>query len=332
MLFVAGSPNGVSPTIVGRWDGAQWTAVGSAQTGQAFSFAAIQQSSSIGAGLFVGGNFSNGCARKWDGQQWTTPGIAPNGIVETVIIFDDGNGPALYAGGRFAQAGGQQVNFIAKWDGANWSSLAGGMGPFDIFSTRVYALAVFDDGSGPAVYAGGTFTTAGGVPANNIAKWNGKSWSTLGGGTNNAVEALAVFDDGTGPALFVGGAFTSADAVPAKRIAKWDGSAWSTLGTGFGNNVVFALMVFNDGTGPALYAGGTFTTVAGQTANRIAVWKRTAPPQDINCDGHVNVNDLLAVINHWGRCPPQPYACAADINGDGTVNVNDLLAVINNWG
>jgi hypothetical protein len=35
----------------------------------------------------------------------------------------------------------------------------------------VYALTVFDDGTGPALYAGGEFTTAGGTPASYIAAW-----------------------------------------------------------------------------------------------------------------------------------------------------------------
>jgi hypothetical protein len=37
----------------------------------------------------------------------------------------------------------------------------------------VGALTVFDDGSGPALYAGGTFVTAGGVTVSRIAKWDG---------------------------------------------------------------------------------------------------------------------------------------------------------------
>src|SRR3989304_1334503 len=36
----------------------------------------------------------------------------------------------------------------------------------------VYSMAVFHDGTEPALYAGGAFTTAGGVSAANIAKWN----------------------------------------------------------------------------------------------------------------------------------------------------------------
>ena len=96
----------------------------------------------------------------------------------------------------------------------------------------VRALTVFDDGGGPALYAGGDFTTAGGVAANRIAKWDGSSWTALGSGMNNDVHALAVFDDGGGPALYAGGAFTTAGGVAANRIAKWDGSSWSALGSG----------------------------------------------------------------------------------------------------
>src|SRR5262245_23643042 len=43
---------------------------------------------------------------------------------------------------------------------------APGVGP-------VLAVTVFDDGSGPALYVGGYFTTAGGLSANSIAKWDG---------------------------------------------------------------------------------------------------------------------------------------------------------------
>jgi len=59
-------------------------------------------------------------------------------------------------------------------------------------------------------------------------------------------------------------------------------------------------------------------------------------PGDVNDNGLVNVDDLLAVINAWGTCPVRPTFCAADIAGppigNGAVNVDDLLAVINNWG
>lgn len=58
---------------------------------------------------------------------------------------------------------------------------------------------------------------------------------------------------------------------------------------------------------------------------------------DVTQDGHVNVQDLLAVIHAWGPCA-DPGNCPADIAppgippGDDTVNVADLLTVITNWG
>jgi hypothetical protein len=136
---------------------------------------------------------------------------------------------------------------------------------------RVNALTVFDAGNGPALYAGGTFTTAGGVAANRIAKWNGSSWSALGSGITGNVYALTVFDAGSGPALYAGGHFGAAGGLAANYIAKWDGSSWSALGSGM-NGPVYALTVFDGGSGPALYAGGAFTTAGGMAANSIAKW------------------------------------------------------------
>ena len=54
-------------------------------------------------------------------------------------------------------------------------------------------------------------------------------------------------------------------------------------------------------------------------------------PGDVNLDGVVDVNDLLAVITQWGPCPPQPSGCIADLDDNSTVDVNDLLEVIVNW-
>jgi hypothetical protein len=71
--------------------------------------------------------------------------------------------------------------------GSGWN------GPNDL----VPALTVFDDGTGPALYAGGEFVTAGGELALRAARWNGAQWAGVGAGTNNAVFALTSFDDGT---------------------------------------------------------------------------------------------------------------------------------------
>ena len=229
-----------------------------------------------GPALYAGGGFTTAAGvaanyiAKWNGSSWSQLGSGMNSFVYALTVFDDGSGPALYAGGFFTTAGGVAANDIAKWNGSSWSQLGTGMNSY------VTALTVFDDGSGLALYAGGAFTSAGHVAANEIAKWNGSSWSALGSGMNNLVDALTVFDDGSGPALYAGGEFTTAGGVGTNRVAKWVGSIWSPLGSGVtkfgGSCFVSALMVFDDGGGPALCAGGNFTTAGGVAANDIAKW------------------------------------------------------------
>jgi hypothetical protein len=146
---------------------------------------------------------------------------------------------------------------------ADWVSLGSGMGTNN---TAVLALTV----SGTNLYAGGGFTTAGGVPANAIAKWDGRAWSALGPGMNSNVSALAA----SGTNLYAGGWFVTAGGVSATNIAKWDGSAWSALGSGMGasNTYVRALAV----SGTDLYAGGLFSTAGGVAATNIAKWDGSA--------------------------------------------------------
>jgi hypothetical protein len=211
------------------------------------------------------------CEPEWD----TTIGVpGMNYVVWSLTVFDDGTGPALYAGGSFMHAGGAPASFIAKWDGSGWHEVGGGMSGTAV---NVYALTVFDDGAGPALYAAGIFEQAGGVIVNSIARWDGTQWSDLAGGINDHgypdLLALAVFDDGTGPALYAGGRFITIGGVMSRNIARWDGAQWSALGTGTaGGDGVHALAVFDDGTGPALYAAGSFAQVNGIPANNIAKW------------------------------------------------------------
>jgi len=77
---------------------------------------------------------------------------------------------------------------------------------------------------------------------------------------------------------------------------------------------------------------------AGQIAAHLFFWDgdaktlRLSParPGDVDGDGNVGVNDLLAVISAWGDWPVGGV-CGPDLNMDGSVNVNDLLAVISDW-
>ncbi len=181
-----------------------------------------------------------GCQGTWQPLFAGSAGV--DGAVTALAVYNDGTGPALYAGGEFLNAGGVPASHIAKWNGTSWSPLGGGLS-----GGGVNVLAVLDDGSGPALYAGGSFSSAGGASANFVARWNGSTWSSLGVGTGSPVRALAVFDDGSGPAFFAGGAY----------LQKWDGAAWTYIYTGtvYVSDIV-ALVAHDDGNGRALFVGG----------------------------------------------------------------------------
>ncbi|MEZ5302992.1 MAG: hypothetical protein R3F11_20480 [Verrucomicrobiales bacterium] len=85
--------------------------------------------------------------------------------MNSFATYDDGSGEALYVGGYFESAGGSAVSNLAKWDGAAWSDVGGGVN--GVFS--IGAMQAFDDGrSGPQLYVGGTFSLAGG---NSVRGW-----------------------------------------------------------------------------------------------------------------------------------------------------------------
>ena len=277
-LYAAGgfdSVDGVTANGIARWDGASWTALGSGLDGSVEALAVWDDGS--GPALFVGGSFETAggvaasCIAKWDGASWSPLGSGmaslSGPVVNALAVFDDGGGPALFAGGAFNRAGGITTPRIAKWDGA-WHAVPSVTGAIE-------ALAVFDDGGGAALYAAGKLVAAGGTPVDRIARYDGASWTPLGSGLNDDVEALVVFDDGSGPALIAGGEFTSAGGVAASHLARWDGASWSPLGGGVSGSVtdlsVRALAVFDDGRGPLLHVGGSFRiSPAGDSA--IARW------------------------------------------------------------
>jgi hypothetical protein len=135
-------------------------------------------------------------------------------------------------------------------------------------NSTVYALAVLPNGD---LVAGGGFSTAGGVAASYVARWNGTSWSPLGSGMNSAVQALAVLPNGD---LVAGGSFSTAGGVAANRVARWNGTSWSPLGSGM-NSTVWALAVLPNGD---LVAGGFFTTAGGVLSGYWAHWTDTGIP------------------------------------------------------
>ena len=120
-----------------------------------------------------------------------------------------------------------------------WISSFAAPGPDE----RVHALIMHDDGSGPAMYAGGVFRAIDGQLYNGIARYRDGQWSGLAGGVQppvwgGPVRALAVFNG----ELIAGGSFSNIGGVPVSNIARWDGREWHAMGDGLRAD---ALMVHN---------------------------------------------------------------------------------------
>jgi predicted outer membrane repeat protein len=226
-------------------------------------------------------------------------GTNHRGDVLSLTSFDeDGAGPGdavLAAGGDFLSAGDRAgTQRIARWDGQEWSAVGGG---FDYQTAdHVEAMRIYDDGSGPALYAAGKFQEVAGISAKSIARWNGQTWSALAGGLAGEVEALAPFDaDGGGPgkSLLVGaGSFTS----PKSYRAGWDGQKWIGLGDDVLEHFTAAATFDADADGPGLpllygasgsptstvrtWDGNDWTKVAGPEAGTVSTLCATASGPD----------------------------------------------------
>jgi hypothetical protein len=200
---------------------------------------------------------------------WSTPLTWVRDLTEArMTTVDFGSGP------RIIVAGTHYGTWMGRWEGY-WAHVNPPEG-------EVNAFATFDDGAGPALYAAGQFTSAVGVPARNIARFDGSplGWSPVGSaaapdGVAGTVFGMHVADLGDGPALYVAGNFSEAGGVPANRVAKWDGIAWSALGDGV-NNYSRAMMSFDDGSGMALYIGGAFSFGGNPPSEYIMRWNGTA--------------------------------------------------------
>lgn len=243
------------------------------------------------------------CSYGWK-QAQACAGI--KGTVSSMIVYDDGSGPALFVAGAFDVAGDASALNIAKWDGHRWTALSAGL------NGSAACLAVYDG----RLIVGGDFTMADGIPASCIAQWNGHTWSPLGEGITGPswpiVRALTVHDGH----LIAGGCFQSAGGQIAANIASWDGCSWSPVGAGldaellalatYRNTLIAAGNIWLPGTSSTavvswdgaswqavgggtnglvsclavhddrLIAGGDFSSIAGISANGIAEWDGNA--------------------------------------------------------
>jgi hypothetical protein len=187
---------------------------------------------------------------RFTSSQWQPLGAGFGRDVNALQVF---NGQ-LFAGGEFFVGDGfSTANYAAVWNGTTWQPTPG-------LGNTVNALAEYNG----TLYAGGSFTGA-------LATWNGTAWVPFAAATrpNGAVNALQVFNN----QLVVSGSFqtVASPALPnSAYLMAWNGSAWSSFGLTTANTTggPTSLGIHNN----QLHAGGSFTTIGGTLANRIARW------------------------------------------------------------
>ncbi|MGD9693183.1 MAG: dockerin type I domain-containing protein [Phycisphaerales bacterium] len=217
----------------------------------------------VAAGVTLPGANAHQGVRRWDGGAWATLPVGDNAYTaRSALLAQSAGARGLYVGGNFTTAGGASALSVALHDGASWSSPGGGLTFAEPGAREVRAIAVYDDGTGPSLYVGGTFRDAspsGASARHGVARWDGTQWRALGEGTLGVVRALEVFDDGSGARLYAGGTFQRMGNARSWGIASWDGTVWHDTSLGvFGD--VYAMGVWEGAGGALLYVGGSFQT------------------------------------------------------------------------
>lgn len=217
--------------------------------------------------------FGSGPLLSWDGNTVDTF-ARMNGSIIGLALY---NGSLVTYGG-FDTIEGVPAQWIAKWDGNNWSA-------FDTLQWTGVGMVDAIEYKGELYIAGGMFRTG----IRKLAKWNGVEWSQVGNGIQggfSSVGSFAIYDND----LYIGGAFKANQGNPGNAIARWDGTQWKNVGLGMTslNALIHDLEVYNG----CLYACGQFNTVGNLPIKGIAKWdgtewcglgQETSPSYVINC-------------------------------------------------
>ena len=144
-------------------------------------------------------------------------------------------------------------------------------------SGTVHALVRDNAGN---IYVGGEISAAGGVPVNNLAKWDGTTWRDVGGGITNTagtarVYALAVDANDN---LVVGGDFTHAGGTTAGSLAAWNGAEWQGVGGGVNGSVMAIKVVSGSLQSAQACTSADFSVRSGP-------WRLTTSPIVISTTG-----------------------------------------------
>jgi len=117
------SINGVEIESIAKWDGTNWTPLGTGVSGSIKCMAVYNNELYVAGDFDIAGGISVKSIAKWDGSNWSKVGVGASTIgwsgIRDMTVF---NGE-LYVVGDFSLIGGVATQDVAKWDGSQWSAL-----------------------------------------------------------------------------------------------------------------------------------------------------------------------------------------------------------------
>ncbi|MFO0830450.1 MAG: hypothetical protein U0637_01280 [Phycisphaerales bacterium] len=234
----------------------------------------------FGGGLVCAGTFDAAGANSTPNVAlWTGSGWAHMGSLTTQSATWSPRVADVQVHSGLAYAAGKDVSV---WDGSAWN-VVGSVAAAG-FGYGAYRLVSLPGG----LVAAGSFSSIGGVPALNVAVYDGANWQPMGAGVAGDVSSMAVYQG----QLVVGGSITSSPGAGAlHNVAAWDGSQWQSLGGGTPALWPYKLLVWHG----ALLAGGSTST----SGPNIMAWdgQHWSPLHDAGVEGLGGVGTLRSVYD-----------------------------------
>ncbi|MBN1783132.1 VCBS repeat-containing protein, partial [bacterium] len=284
---------------IARWNGTQWSAVGTGTNDVVLALAGS------GGQIFAGGKFMQvgalGAhhAALWNGSYWSGFGNGQGFSQNVRDLCTDGS--VLYAGGVFDAAGNTAANLAACYAGGQWAALGDGITGSGHHEAGDYlpaeVNAVYHNGS--ALFAGGYFNTAGSDYAHGFGKWANGSWEGMNPPIWDREDDYMIHSlAGNSQSLFMAGRFLFTDQAQGifegKGVVQWDGSQYTGILSRHDEIMDLGALAWIDGS---LYAGEVYWTPSYQIDFDFMRW--TGSTWISLATG---LNERVACIHEYGDC------------------------------
>lgn len=315
---------------VAMWDGAAWHPLAAGLPGRTSSSPpneGVRALAFYQGQLYAGGDFqaANGAPSsfiaRWDGATWQAVSSPINAAVYALAA----DGQYLYAGGRIdTPIGLNDRQYVARWDGQQWTKLVGQAG----LNSTIYDLTVANG----VLYAAGAFFSLSTLGPDGVARWDGTDWQRMGSWGTSTVFTIASDREGV--------VYASNNA----HINRWDGASWQVLADGGGRELYYspvddrlykgesagywtgaawepvgplapsAAALAMDAAG-RLWAGGYFSMAGGHVSRYFGRWNTNHAPAASSFTV-VGTEDTLLALSRAGFA-----AGFSDIDGDALAAV-----------